>query len=111
VKVAKNKLAAPFRIANFDIVYGKGVSKVGEIVDIGVDNDIIGKSGSWYSYDGSKIAQGRESAKIFLEDNPEVAFEIEQKIKAAILGTAAGDADTETKKDAKKKKDSKATKS
>ena len=102
VKVAKNKLAAPFRIANFDIVYGKGVSKVGEIVDIGVDQDIIGKSGSWYSYDGSKIAQGREAAKIFLEDNPEVAFEIEQKIKAAILGTAA--ADTETKKDSKKKK-------
>jgi recombination protein RecA len=110
VKVAKNKLAAPFRIANFDIVYGKGVSKVGEIVDIGVDNDIIGKSGSWYSYDGSKIAQGREAAKIFLEDNPEVAFEIEQKIKAAILGTAAGDADTETKKEKKKKKEDEAEK-
>ena len=86
VKVAKNKLAPPFRIALFDIVYGEGVSKTGEIVDLGVEYDIIGKSGSWYSYDNAKIAQGRESAKQFLADNPEVAFEIEQKIKAEILG-------------------------
>lgn len=86
VKVAKNKLAPPFRIALFDIVYGKGVSKTGEIVDLGVEYDIIGKSGSWYSYDDAKIAQGREAAKIFLEDNPEVAYEIEQKIKAEIMG-------------------------
>jgi recombination protein RecA len=89
VKVAKNKLAPPFRIALFDIVYGKGISKTGEIVDLGVEYDIIGKSGSWYSYDEAKIAQGREAAKIFLEDNPEVAFEIEQKIKAEILGPKA----------------------
>ncbi len=89
VKVAKNKLAAPFRVALFDIVYGKGVSKSGEIVDLGVEYDIIGKSGSWYSYDNAKIAQGREGAKIFLEDNPEVAYEIEQKIKAEILGPNA----------------------
>lgn len=89
VKVAKNKLAAPFRVASFDIVYGKGVSKVGEIVDLGVDHDVIGKSGSWYSYEGAKIAQGREAAKIFLEDNPEVASEIEEKIKAVILGSGA----------------------
>jgi recombination protein RecA len=89
VKVAKNKLAAPFRVASFDIVYGKGVSKVGEIVDLGVDHDVIGKSGSWYSYEGAKIAQGREAAKIFLEDNPEVAAEIEEKIKAVILGSGA----------------------
>jgi len=82
VKVVKNKLAPPFRIAMFDIVYGEGISKNGEIIDIGVDNDIIGKSGSWYSYDGTKIAQGREGAKQFLKDNPEVTAEIEKKIMA-----------------------------
>ncbi len=82
VKVAKNKMAPPFRIAMFDITYGIGISKVGEMVDIGVENDIVGKSGSWYSYEGTKIAQGREGAKQFLKDNPEVALEIENKIKA-----------------------------
>ena len=86
VKVVKNKLAPPFRIALFDIMYGEGVSKTGEIVDLGVDHDIIDKSGSWYAYSGSKIAQGRESAKNFLADNPEVALEIEQKIKDKIRG-------------------------
>ena len=82
VKIVKNKLAPPFRIAMFDIVFGEGISKNGEIIDIGVDNDIIGKSGSWYSYDGTKIAQGREGAKQFLKDNPEVTAEIEKKIMA-----------------------------
>ncbi|MEM8525615.1 MAG: recombinase RecA [Bacteroidota bacterium] len=86
VKVVKNKLAPPFRIAEFDIMYGEGISKNGEIVDLGVDHDIIGKSGSWYSYGGAKIAQGREGAKQFLRDNPEVAIEIEQKIKGKITG-------------------------
>ena len=86
VKVVKNKLAPPFRIAEFDITYGQGISKSGEIVDLGVDHDIIGKSGSWYSYGGAKIAQGRESAKLFLEDNPEVALEIELLIKDRING-------------------------
>lgn len=87
VKVVKNKLAPPFRIAEFDITYGQGVSKTGEIVDLGVDNEIIKKSGAWYSYDGAKIAQGREAAKQFFADNPEVALEVEQKIKARINGT------------------------
>jgi len=82
VKVVKNKLAPPFRIAFFDIMFGMGISKTGEIVDIGVDKDIIGKSGSWYSYKDAKIAQGREGAKQFLMDNPEVAEEIELLIKA-----------------------------
>ncbi len=82
VKIVKNKLAPPFRIAMFDIVFGEGISKNGEIIDIGVDNDIIGKSGSWYSYEGTKIAQGREGAKQFLKDNPEVTAEIEKKIMA-----------------------------
>ena len=86
VKVVKNKLAPPFRIATFDITYGIGISKTGEIVDLGVDHDIVEKSGAWYSYDGAKIAQGRESAKQFFQDNPEVAVEVEQKIKAAITG-------------------------
>lgn len=82
VKVVKNKLAPPFRLAMFDIMYGEGVSKNGEIVDLGVEKDIIQKSGSWYAYGGAKIAQGREGAKSFLADNPEVALEIETKIKA-----------------------------
>jgi len=85
VKVVKNKLASPFRIAEFDIMYGQGISRSGETIDIGVDLDIVGKSGAWYSYGGTKIAQGRESAKNFLLDNPEVATEIETKIFAKLL--------------------------
>ncbi|MDX1477652.1 MAG: recombinase RecA [Saprospiraceae bacterium] len=85
VKVVKNKLAPPFRIAEFDIMYGEGISKTGEIVDLGVDCDIVEKSGSWYAYGGTKIAQGREAAKQFMTDNPEVAREIEQRIKAMLL--------------------------
>jgi recombination protein RecA len=81
VKVVKNKLAPPFRVAEFDIVFGEGISKTGEIVDMGVDHDVIQKSGAWYSYNGAKIAQGREAAKQFLMDNPEVAVEMEVKIK------------------------------
>ena len=86
VKVAKNKLAPPFRIAEFDIMYGEGISKSGEIVDLGVDQDIISKSGAWYGYDDAKIAQGREAAKQFMQDNPEVADEVEAKIKAKLMG-------------------------
>ena len=82
VKVVKNKLAPPFRVVTFDIMFGQGISRTGEVIDIGVEHDIIGKSGSWFSYDGTKIAQGRESAKQFLLDNPEVMEEIEGKIKA-----------------------------
>jgi recombination protein RecA len=81
VKVVKNKLAPPFRVAIFDITYGRGISKSGEIVDLGVDLDIIQKSGSWYAYEDTKIAQGREAAKQFIEDNPELALKIEQEIK------------------------------
>jgi len=82
VKVVKNKLAPPFRIAYFDIMYGEGISKTGEILDLGVELEIIKKSGSWYSYNETKIAQGRDSAKQFLADNPEVAEEIELIIKS-----------------------------
>jgi recombination protein RecA len=83
VKVVKNKLSPPFRTASFDIMFGGGISKTGEIVDIGVELNIVDKSGAWYGYAGTKIAQGREAAKQFMEDNPEVAAEIEAKIKAA----------------------------
>ena len=82
VKVVKNKLAPPFRIAMFDIMYGEGISKTGEIIDLGVQAEIIQKSGAWYSYNGTKIAQGREAAKRFMLDNPDLAVEIEQQIMA-----------------------------
>ena len=85
VKVVKNKLAPPFRVAEFDIMFGEGISKVGEIVDLGADLDVIKKSGSWYSYEGTKIAQGRDAAKQFLLDNPELAEEIELKVKAKLM--------------------------
>lgn len=84
VKVVKNKVAPPFRTAEFDITFGEGISKVGEIIDMGVDFGIINKSGAWYAYDGAKIAQGRDAGKQFLTDNPEVAKEIEAKIKDKI---------------------------
>ncbi|GAA5220221.1 recombinase RecA [Membranihabitans marinus] len=86
VKVVKNKLAPPFRVAMFDILYGQGISKEGEIVDLGVEHNIVTKSGSWYSYGDTKIAQGREAAKQFMLDNPEVADEIEGKIKEVLDG-------------------------
>lgn len=97
VKVVKNKLAPPFRQAIFDIMYGEGVSKSGEIVDLGAEHDIIGKSGAWYSYGGAKIAQGREAAKQFMRDNPEVALEIETKIKEKITGVKSDEAAPEAK--------------
>ena len=82
VKVVKNKVAPPFREAEFDIVYGKGISKEGNILDIAVNLDIIEKSGSWFAYNGERIGQGRENVKKYLQDNPEIAKEIEEKIRA-----------------------------
>lgn len=84
VKVVKNKVAPPFRFAEFDILYGEGISKVGEIIDLGVEKNIIKKSGSWFSYGDSKLAQGREAAKQTLLDNPELAEELEAKIKEVL---------------------------
>ena len=84
VKVVKNKLAPPFRTAEFDIVFGTGISKSGEIIDLGTTLEVIQKSGSWYSYKGTKIAQGREGAKQFIEDNPELSDEIEAIIREKI---------------------------
>ena len=88
VKVAKNKVAPPFRIAEFDILFGKGISKVGEIIDIGVQHNIIQKSGSWFSYENTKLGQGRDAVKQVFDDNPELANEIESKIKAVLISEA-----------------------
>jgi recombination protein RecA len=81
VKVVKNKVAPPFKVVEFDIMYGEGISKVGEIIDIGVEFDIIKKAGSWFSYEGSKLGQGRDAVKTMLLDNPELMEELETKIK------------------------------
>ena len=91
VKIVKNKLAPPFQIAEFDIMYGEGISKSGEIVDLGTQFGILSKSGAWYGYGDSKIAQGRDAAKQFMLDNPELAMEIEQKIVEHLLGNEHSD--------------------
>ena len=84
VKVVKNKVAPPFKTAEFDIMYGEGISKVGEIIDIGVDYEIIKKAGSWYSYEDTKLGQGRDAVKTLLLENPDLMDELEEKIKEAI---------------------------
>jgi recombination protein RecA len=84
VKIVKNKMAPPFKKAEFDIVYGEGISKVGEIIDLGVEYEVIKKSGSWFSYGESKLAQGREAVKQLLTDNTELCDEIEAKIREAL---------------------------
>jgi len=85
VKVVKNKVAPPFKIAEFDVLYGEGISKIGEIIDLGVEYNIINKSGSWFSYGETKLGQGRDGVKKILQDNPELAEELEGKIKAEIM--------------------------
>ncbi|RLD47107.1 MAG: recombinase RecA [Bacteroidetes bacterium] len=87
VKVVKNKVAPPFRKAEFDLVYGEGISKVGEIIDLGVDFDIINKSGSWFSYGDTKLGQGRDAVKSLLKDNPDLVEELEAKIMEALKAT------------------------
>ena len=84
VKVVKNKVAAPFKLAEFDIMFGEGISKTGELIDYGVKLDIVDKAGAWFSYDNTKIGQGKENSKVFLKDNPEIAKEIEEKILIAM---------------------------
>ena len=91
VKVVKNKMAPPFKKAEFDILYGEGISKIGEILDLGVEFGIIKKSGSWFSYGESKIGQGRDAVKQMLLDNPEFAEEVEAKVREALA--AAGEQD------------------
>jgi len=97
VKVVKNKVASPFKTAEFDILYGEGISREGEIIDMGVANRILEKSGAWYAYNGEKIGQGKDNAREFLRENPEVAREIENKVREAVgipalnaEGSAAG---------------------
>ena len=106
VKVVKNKVAPPFKRAEFDIMFGEGISKSGEIVDLGVEYDIIQKSGSWFSYNGSKLAQGRDAAKRVIQDNPELADELEAKIMEALKSNDKSG----VKKVADKKTDKKAGK-
>ncbi|MCE2876827.1 MAG: hypothetical protein RLZZ548_761 [Bacteroidota bacterium] len=86
VKVAKNKVAPPFRVVEFDIMYGKGISRAGEVLDIAVDANIIQKSGSWYSYETTKLGQGRDAVKELIQDNPEMMAEIEAKIRTKMAG-------------------------
>jgi recombination protein RecA len=104
VKVVKNKMAPPFKVVEFDIMYGAGISKVGELIDLGVKANIVEKSGTWFSYKGTRVGQGRENAKNFLRDNPAMAAEIEQAIRqnSGVVGDALmgspetdGDADSE----------------
>ena len=84
VKVVKNKVAPPFKVAEFDITYGKGISRSGSLIDVGLEHNIIGKTGSWYTYGETRIGQGRENAKAYLEEHPELAEELEDKIRALI---------------------------
>ena len=87
IKVVKNKVAPPFKQAEFDIMYGEGVSKLGSVLDMGVELDIVDKSGAWFSYDGNRLGQGKENAKQSLKDHPEIAEEIESKIRAKLIET------------------------
>ena len=89
VKVVKNKVAPPFKMAEFDIMYGEGVSKVGEVLDIAVEHEIVKKSGSWFSYQDTKLGQGRDAVKSIIKDNPELLDELEEKIKASLKGVEA----------------------
>ena len=102
VKIVKNKVAPPFKTVDFDIMYGEGISKTGELVDLGVKSGIVEKAGAWFSYNGEKIGQGRENAKKFLKDNPEIADEIEAKIRADaghLTTEMIGDAEPEDMED------------
>ena len=93
VKVVKNKVAAPFKQAEFDIMYGKGISREGSLIDVGVEQSIIRKSGAWYTYDGDQLGQGKEKAREFLKENPDVAAEVEKKILEKLgVGQTTGDA-------------------
>src|SRR5690606_36428907 len=93
VKVVKNKVAPPFKLAEFDIMYGEGISKVGEILDIAVENEITKKSGSWFSYGETKLGQGRDAVKSLIKDNPELSDELEAKVRAIAKAATSGDDD------------------
>ena len=99
VRVVKNKVAPPFKEAEFDIIYGEGISKEGCILDMGVNFDIVEKSGSWFSYEGQRIGQGRDNARIFLKNNPEIRAEIENRVRNAFAQSTESDADAVDEKD------------
>jgi recombination protein RecA len=86
VKIVKNKIAAPFKVAEFDIMYNEGISKTGDILDLAVEHDIVGKSGAFYKYNEQNIGQGRENAKRYLKENPEIMDEIDRKVRARVAG-------------------------
>jgi recombination protein RecA len=90
VKVVKNKVAPPFRVADFDIMYGKGISKTGSLIDVGLELNLVGKSGSWYTYGDTRIGQGRENSKTYLEEHSDMAAELEAKIRATLVKPSAG---------------------
>ena len=112
VKVVKNKIAPPFKEAEFDIMFGKGISMTGDVLDLAANADIINKSGAWYQYDGNKIGQGRENAKLYLENNPEVLAEIDAKVRAhfglPVQGTVTSVPATDAEKEPAKKGKAKA---
>ncbi|MDT4873413.1 Protein RecA [compost metagenome] len=88
MKVVKNKVAPPFKVIEFDIMYGEGISKSGEVLDLAVDLDIIKKSGSWFSYGTDRLGQGRDAVKSLIKDNPELMADLEEKIKSTVAGNA-----------------------
>ncbi|RKZ64380.1 MAG: DNA recombination/repair protein RecA, partial [Candidatus Parabeggiatoa sp. nov. 3] len=106
VKVVKNKVAPPFKEVVFDIIYGEGISRESELIDLGTKNDIIEKAGAWYSYNGNKIGQGKENVRVYLKDNPETAKIIEQQIRDKLLpqkaSTQAAPAEKSSTKNTKK---------
>jgi len=85
VKVVKNKMAPPFKQVQFEILYGEGISREGELIDLGVKHDIVDKAGAWYSYNGDRIGQGKDNVRNFLKDNPEIAQDIEQQLRTKLL--------------------------
>jgi len=85
VKVVKNKMAPPFKQAEFEILYGEGISREGELIELGVANNLVDKAGAWYSYNGDRIGQGKENARQFLKENPEMAMEIERRLRAEMM--------------------------
>jgi recombination protein RecA len=103
VKVVKNKVAPPFKQVEFDIMFGEGISKMGELIDLGVKANVVDKSGAWFSYDSQRLGQGRENAKTFLKDNPEIASEIEGKIRqnaGLLIAELQGNDDVSASEDA-----------
>src|SRR6202012_715964 len=94
VKVVKNKMSPPFKVAEFDILYGTGISREGSLIDLGVEQGIVRKSGAWYTYEGDQLGQGKENARNFLRDNPDLANEIEKRIKKKLGVGPRVDADT-----------------